>query len=1272
MTLILLHKPVPATPADADPALAQRRFERVHMFPGRALGEDEFDREQEYADLRLASLLRGRPAGIVRGLEVNLGPAGVDATSFSVSAGLALDGRGRALSLYYPLRVDWQDLISNWRTTNALADASGIFYLLLQRGERTVDAGNADPCQRLELDPSRDSRLEVAGSLVLQRLNLAADALSRPREQVENWVAADRVDSRFLKDLGYAVPLALVAIEPTPPADRVDGDSGFRPKWLSQETGRYEAVRNNGYRVLLNQTSAALRRIMQAAAPQMSNDAFNLPAWLAANLHLDFLPATGQLPLDWLVNPASATPSLLWLPAHLGIDMVPVPEEAISELLSRHIARRVIDLRQPAGDKIRLLLAVNEPDYRANLLDIPQTDARLEQDLYRFHMRAHNAWIQWKTQFDKLYFIEPSDELPLSDAALASLERAVLDPAQFKKVLGLPRPEPVPTRPAAVFQAIIARADAELDPGDNDLPYPFSKGVPPAPAFYTGWLVGGQPPAEPTPSEDGLVVQYAVALVDLEAIENQIRAQRSRVEKTRDLLLVMRQQLDSQTVALAALAGGVAGDGSGLQVARWLPYANLGALDLTAAPAAGGETLVRSSTVSNTLTSAGASRSLAKATTYGTAAQAPTAVSSGISGNLLNTALASTSTAAKSNLLLASKPASFSAFELGINKSRLEQLASLAKSAVATPAFEAKEYRFGVIDHISPEINEYAKAYFGMREILATLKDLFDATDATSLRNQLQKVGKTLEASDTGAESDSKNPFQRSGQLEAPEVLDNLASKAATEAGAAAKAAAIAAGKSAAEAARIEAETIARLRPLYLSQYRYHALFKAGKILTQWIAICESRYNNLERKLQGKLREQSVKIAHIDKLAGLIREARETLESRDRFRIEQLGDYGVAQRLLDEDWRQVFASNEKRTRILTTALRGLYYVRVRSTPVSAPLPDPLELRHGSSGDIVPGCDWTEEVDLPAALDPFFHAVCEIPMDDWARLQPFRLRLPPIEQFHYLDQMRQARFKARPQTQATTAATGTLQARLQTVQMQTRVLMQQWSAISLPNVSIASVQNLSAAAKVLSLEDLAGVSGPLRNEAQTLRDQLEHCFYCLLENIGTLPGSVRLQWGQLAEDDQIRVEDVSWWPGLDRAEADDFNVTRTVAELVSWLFRQPAADASASSRAALRNMMRALLIHASLGDPQEIVRGNVYIPPRFARLGERLQVKLNRAPTVGTRLQLLDANQQLVAVLAVEDHGSQSTEVSIVQMVQPDISISTRFSVVANKRTRQTL
>ncbi len=1311
MTLILLHSPVPATPADPDPRLSQAKFERTHMFAGRFLGEKEFDDEQEYADLRLASLLRGRPAGIVHGLEVNLGPQGVKGTGVNVSAGLALDGQGRVVSLHYPLRIEWQYLISSWQGANALSDASGIFYLLLQRASRDVDAGIADPCQRLDLDPSRDSRLEVTSFLRLQRLNLAPGALGTPQEQVENHVAADRVDGQFLRQFNAAVPLALLAIEPIPPADRVSGDSGFRPKWLSQEAGRYEAVRNGGYRVLLNQVSAAMRRVMQAAAGQVHNDAFQLPAFLEANLKLDFLPAAGQLPLDWLQNPAATRPNLLWLKSHVGVDMVPVPEEAIAELLGNHLARRVIDLRQPAGDKVRLLLAVNEPDYRPDLLDIPQTDAKLEEDLYRFHQRAHNAWVQWKMQFDKLYYIEPSNEPPLVDATLAPLEKAYLDPAQFRKVLGLPKPEPVPTRPEAVFEAIIRRADAELDPGDNDLPYPFSKGVPTMPLFYSRWLDNEAPPLPAPPDDDGYVVQYAVALVELEAIENQIRAQRSRVEKTRDLLLVMRQQLDSQTVALAALAGGVAGDGSGLQVARWLPYANIGNADLTSS--ASNTTPVSTAPVSVAPVADSSVRSRAAslmASAPARASMATSATAKGVSGNLLNNALVSSSSAAKANILLTSKAKSFSAFELGINKSRLEQLATITKTAVATPAFEAKEYRFGVIEHIAPEVNEYAKAYFGMRELLASLKDLFDATDASSLRaqllkaggiadavpvapdrkrdllaslknlvaasssalqkEQLLKVGKILES---GNATGTANSFERSGQLEAPEVLDAQAGEAAIKAGTAAEAAALAANPpaTAAEAARIKADTIARLRPLYLSQYRYNALFKAGKILTQWIALCESRYNNLERKLQGKLREQSVQVAHIDKLAGLIREARETLEIRDRFRIEQLGDYGVAQRLLDEDWRQVFAVNEKRTRILTTALRGLYYVRVRPTPVSAPLLDPLELRHGSSGDIVPGCDWTEDVDLPAALEPFFQAVCEIPMDDWARLQPFRLRLPPVEQFGYLNQLRQARFKARPPLVATTAtATNTLQARLQTVQMQTRGLLQQWSASALPLVSVASVQHLSAAAKVLSLEDLAGISGPLRKQAQDLRDQLEHCFFCLLENINQLPGSVRLQWGQLAEDDQIRVEDVAWWPGLDRAEADDFNATRTASELVAWLFRQLAADASAASRAAVRNMMRALLIHASLGDPQEIVRGTVHVPPRFAGLGERLQVKLNRAPAVGTRLQLLNAEQQLVAMLAVEDHGPQGTEVSIVQLVQPDVRISTRFSVVANKRTAQ--
>jgi len=385
-----------------------------------------------------------------------------------------------------------------------------------------------------------------------------------------------------------------------------------------------------------------------------------------------------------------------------------------------------------------------------------------------------------------------------------------------------------------------------------------------------------------------------------------------------------------------------------------------------------------------------------------------------------------------------------------------------------------------------------------------------------------------------------------------------------------------------------------------------------------------------------------------------------------------LGDYGVAQRLLDEDWRQVYTVNQERSRILTTGLRGLYYVRVRSTPVSSALSDPLALRFGSSRDIVPGCDWEEDVDLPEALESFFQTVCEIPMNDWARLKPLHLRLPPFQQFDFLSQIRQSRFKARPAALPTAALANTLQARLQTVQLQNRVVLQQWAEFSLPGFSVSSLQTQVEAAKVLSLEDLALATGPLRKEAHDLKDQLEHAACCLLEKINLLPGSVRLQWGQLAEDDRIRVEDVSWWPGLERAEADDFNAARTVAELIAWWFRQLASDASANSRSAHRNMIRALLIHASLGDPQEILRGNVYVPPRLAKVGERLQVKLNRMPTLGTRLQLLDQEQKVVAVLVVEDHTPGSTRVNIVDLANPGVSINTRFTVVANKLTRQML
>ncbi|APE29738.1 hypothetical protein BOX17_01440 [Halomonas aestuarii] len=1217
MSLILLHRPIASAPA----------LERLHLFAGRHLGEEEFDRQQAYADARLATLLKTRPAGVVHGLRLDSSGAGdlTDHDTFVVSPGLAVTPQGQTLNLQTPLKAEWRGLIEHYLARTATLDATGVYYLTLQQTLDTIDAPSVEPCQRAEFDPTRDSRLVAVTSVRLKRLAIAPEVVTgTPAQQLQNWIAADRVDGEFLGGFHQAIPLALLAISTS--------DDTHRVTWVSEAAGRYEAVPAAGYRVLLNQASATLRRTMQAYG-EPTNAATPLAAFLDANLHLDYLPAAGQLPVNWLRHPDTVAPELLWLPPHLGVDMVPVPADAVGELIDRHLPRRMIDLRRPAGDRIRLLLALDRRDYRADLLDIPPTDARLEADIYRFYLRAYDAWHRWRRQFDHLYYVEPSNEPPLTaPAGLSAIEHRVLDPAQFKH-LDLPRPALPPIPPTALFENVIRRAlQASGTLGtDNAPPYPYDRGIPAPSAFYRDWLVtvddASVPPPVPTPDDDGLVIQYAVALVELEAIENQIRTIRSRLEKTRDLLLLQRQQLDSQTVALSSLAGGVAGDGNGLKVARWLPYASLNTSlmpeELTATTPAAAAPVVRTT----------ATRDPSPTTTGGTATRLSRSFSSSLLTSALNTSINSTPA------YLTTKPETYSAFELGINKQRLDLLANLAKSAVSKPAFDAQEFRFGVLDHISPEIDEYNKAYYGMRDLVTTIRDLFDPTDAATLNKKLRVSEQSFGLVD---------PSRLDDEIETR--TQQLADQAGPTEG------------------ESQDKKRLRLRGLVASQKRYEALFNAGKVLTHWISIVEGRYNRIERKLQGKLREHTRTLARIDKLSGRIRVARETLENLDRQLDEQLGDYGVAQRLLEEDWRQAHDANLERSRILTTALQGLYYVRVRNTPVSMVLPDPLALRHRGRHDIVPGCEGDADASLPQELEGFFDAVTEIPMDDWASLKPLHAQLPPFEKYGYLGKLRQARFAARPARPSLDSGTGTLQARLHAVQQQAQTVLAQWSRLTLPAYTHSSLQTQQQAAKVFSLEDLSqGGRGGLRRQAQTLRERLEQCQACLLEKLALLPGSLRLQWGQLAEDDRIRVEQVAWWPGLERAEQDDFNATRTIAELVDWWFRQLSADAEAASHHAMRTMIRASLIFASLGDPQEIVRGTVLVPPRVARPGERFRVQLNRAVQPGVKLQLLDLDQQVAAELAVEDHGPDSTQVRIVTLVQPELTVDSRFAVVGNVR-----
>lgn len=420
----------PVIPADSD-------LERLNLFAGRHMGEEEFDRQQAYADRRIAPLLTGYQPGIVQGLEVRATDLGAAGDGFTVRPGLAVAGNGKTLGLYYPLRESWAHVIEDYLKQTKAESAAGIFYLTLNRATRYVDADQTiHPEQRTEFDPTRDARLLVVGTLGLKRLAMNNSAVTANREWVENWVAANHVGLEFLTSWENSVPLGLLAIQNTAAAEQ---PPVYRVNWFSPGAGRYEAIVNSGYQVLLNQTREAFRRIRLAAANQTALSARD---YLIANLRLDFLPAAGELPVELIQNIASHTtaPAIGLLPAHIAVDMVPVPEEAVAALVEHHLPRRVVDLRQAVGDRLRLLLAVNEPDYKSDLLDIPQTDSQLISDVFRYFARAYDQWAAWKTQFYYLYNMKDGE---------------VLDAATLKS-LDLPTPVAAPQLPQSFFAQVIS------------------------------------------------------------------------------------------------------------------------------------------------------------------------------------------------------------------------------------------------------------------------------------------------------------------------------------------------------------------------------------------------------------------------------------------------------------------------------------------------------------------------------------------------------------------------------------------------------------------------------------------------------------------------------------------------------------------------------------------------------------------------------------------------------------------------------------------------
>lgn len=424
------------------------------------------------------------------------------------------------------------------------------------------------------------------------------------------------------------------------------------------------------------------------------------------------------------------------------------------------------------------------------------------------------------------------------------------------------------------------------------------------------------------------------------------------------------------------------------------------------------------------------------------------------------------------------------------------------------------------------------------------------------------------------------------------------------------------------------------------------ALFSAGKVVADDIRQIEAlrgALTTLRRRHQQALEDLRARLAALEAdIPGEIR----TLDVRERERVEALDDYAVAQRLLAEHWREIEAAYAERKRVIESH-RGLFYVKVRETPLGRTLPDPLDLRPASPDDLVPGCA-NRDTALPAALAPFMEAVYDIPAGDWANLRPLGHLLPGRALLAGLVDARRQKLALRL-NRAVTADTPVLTGLVQ----QNHALVREVAARPFNAGALSELQRQGSA--ILALDDLLAIPSPLlRDPARALHQRLDAAAGCLLARLRAIAPSIRLRWSALAEANRLAVESPERWPGLAEAEERDFNGVRTLVELVAWWFRQLDSDASGVARTAMRNLVRACLLLAASDDPQQLVQGRLKTLPGRFRLGEALRLTLNREAAPGTLLQLFDASQRVIATLRVDDHDDQGTVASVASILDPEV------------------
>jgi len=557
---------------------------------------------------------------------------------------------------------------------------------------------------------------------------------------------------------------------------------------------------------------------------------------------------------------------------------------------------------------------------------------------------------------------------------------------------------------------------------------------------------------------------------------------------------------------------------------------------------------------------------------------------------------------------------------------------------IANPAYEKADEQYGVLKHIDAPRSMYLEARHGIRLLREELKG-DDGAD-----NLVTRIKAYIESQYENDDLDDA-------------ILDRFFGDAMKQDATT--------GKKRLRVLDLKDAAIPRPDDKYtdedgneITENDHSALFGTGRVIRNDIREVQLLRTALLHYRRWQQRQIKIKQGERERIREQIPVKHRELASLNRQRIEARGDYQVVQQLVRENWEQVAKDYAQRAEILNNH-RGLFYARVRETPFNRRLPRELPLRHVSPDDVVPGCPM-EDQDMPAELEAFMDTVLDIPIADWTALRPHYRELPSRKRLLDWSGQRESRMKYRLNN-AYTSINSPLKVRMSSLHKQNHLLIRDGGRLTVKDTS--SLLELQRDSRhVLSLEDLLSGSGHrLRGRAESLRDRLNQATACLLGELRGVRPSLRLQWAEAAEHDRLRVERPDSWPGIEDAREEDFNSMRTLAELIDWWFRQLHSKATAASRTAVRNLLRAGLLLASNDDPDELLQGRLKTPPVKLLDGDRLRVTLNREASPGTLLQLLDRNSRLVGTLRVDDFDDEGAITTITRVIDKQAIPDTGFT-----------